>query len=280
MLEGRLYLVILIEGSLPTRKRLANNTVLRYEKAMNEPDVYPLYRAQLRLAMKNQGVSHAEMGRRIGLSESGVKKIFAAPDISLSRLAQICAALDLSLAELISTGTDSIPTPLKLSPEAEACFIKDRATFYLFFLLLTEPKPFRDILCEQGISQDEAHRSLRQLEKLQLIERNPGDRIVLRVHPAHFKVGSPLINRLVREWSLDLVNETLPLDGQQQLGDVKIIRLLYLLPQSQRELQAALEEVARDFTARSFLERKVYGKKTAPFRLVALSRKGHFVNFR
>ena len=150
----------------------------------------------------------------------------------------------------------------------------------MFFLLLTEPKPFRDILCEQGISQDEAHRSLRQLEKLQLIERNPGDRIVLRVHPALFKVGSPLINRLVREWSLDLVNETLPLDGQQQLGDVKIIRLLYLLPQSQRELQAALEEVARDFTARSFLERKVYGKKTAPFRLVALSRKGHFVNFR
>ena len=247
---------------------------------MQVPDLYPLYRVHLRHAMKSQGLSYAEMGRRIGLSESGVKKVFAAQDISLARLAQLCAALDLPLAELIAAGNDAIPDPLELSPEAEAYFLKDRATFHLFFLLLTEPKSFRDIAREQNLPPDQTQRSLLQLEKMKLIDRLPGGRVVLRVRPALFKGGGPLINRLVREWSLDLVSEMLPLDGQHRLGDVRIIRLLYLLPQSQRDLQAALEEVAREFTARSFRERKVHGKKTAPTRLVALGRPGHFVHFR
>lgn len=59
------------------------------------------------------------------------------------------------------------------------------------------------------------------------------------VRPALFKGGSPLINRLGREWSLALAKKMLPPDGSQQPGDIKLIRLLSLLPQSPRDLQAA-----------------------------------------
>jgi transcriptional regulator with XRE-family HTH domain len=244
---------------------------------MKVPDLYPFYRIQLRHTMKTQGVSYAEMGRRIGLSESGIKKIFAAHDISLGRLAQLCAALDLPLAELIASANDAIPDPLELSPEAEAYFLKDRTTFHLFFLLLTEPKSFRDIAREYNLPADQTQRSLLQLEKMKLIERLPGDRVVLQVQPGLFKGGGSFINRLVREWSHDLVDEMLPVDGQHRPDDVKNVRLLYLLPQSQRDMQVALEEVSKEFTARSFRERKVHGKRTTPIRLLVLSRPGHYV---
>ena len=35
---------------------------------MKVPDLYPFYRIRLRQTMKTQGVSYAEMGRRIGQS--------------------------------------------------------------------------------------------------------------------------------------------------------------------------------------------------------------------
>jgi transcriptional regulator with XRE-family HTH domain len=244
---------------------------------MNGPDLYPIYRGHLRSAMKAQGMNYAELGRRVGLSESGIKKVFAANDISLTRLNQLCDALDLPLAELVAIGNDSMPEPLELSPEAEAYLLKDRATFRLFFLLLTEPKSFREIVREHKVPQDQARQSLIHLERLKLIERHPGDRVVVKVRPALFKSGGALVHRLVREWSLELVKEMLPFDGQQQPNDVKILRLLYLLPQSQQDLQAALAIVARDFTARAFRERKIHGKKSEPVRLLILSREGHFV---
>ena len=44
-------------------------------------------------------MSYQELAIRIRMSESGVKKIFAGEDVSLSRLSQICDALDVNLVD-------------------------------------------------------------------------------------------------------------------------------------------------------------------------------------
>ena len=53
------------------------------------PVQYTEVKAKLKQALAEQDLTYGQLGRRIGMSESGVKKLFSAHDISLERLAQI-----------------------------------------------------------------------------------------------------------------------------------------------------------------------------------------------
>ncbi len=55
----------------------------------------------LKRTLKERGLTYRQLGKGIGLSESGVKKIFLARDGSFQRLAEICRYVGLSLSEIV-----------------------------------------------------------------------------------------------------------------------------------------------------------------------------------
>src|SRR5262245_24995659 len=81
-----------------------------YRGTITRPKTRPadLDRARLFDALKRllraRKVTYAELGRRLRLSESGVKKIFSGEDCSLVRLGQMADAVGFSLGELFEAG--------------------------------------------------------------------------------------------------------------------------------------------------------------------------------
>lgn len=245
---------------------------------MKAPLLYPVIREKLKLILKEQHITYADLGARIGLTESGVKKLFTGKDLSLSRLERICAALNTSISDLIQDDPTPHAPELEFDLETQNFFLRNRACFNLFFLLLTDPKPAEEIIQEYRIPKKLALQYIRELEKRKLVKRTTNDRVVPTIRePSLFKYSGPFIKRLVYEWSHAVVAETLNKGPSKGAENYFATRLFYFLPDSHTEFTRSLSEVISEFALRSQRERKHFGRHTKPFRLLALVTKGHFV---
>ena len=57
---------------------------------------------ELKRLLKARGVTYADLGRRIGLSEASVKRIFSRRTMTLGRLERICGAIDATVFEVVN----------------------------------------------------------------------------------------------------------------------------------------------------------------------------------
>lgn len=230
------------------------------------------------MILRTQDLTYAELGKRIGLSESGVKKILTARDISLSRLAQICEASSTSLADLTQDDPEPKAPELELDEETQDFFLKNRSCFHLFFLILTEPKSFEEIIEEYQISKKLGLKYLRELDKRKLVKWMPNDRVIPNINKSTlFKYSGPFIKQLVAEWSHALVDEVLDKAPGKTVENFFAIRLFYFLPETEKEFLESLSQLILEFGMKSVREKKYYGKLTKPSRILTVLSKGHFV---
>lgn len=237
---------------------------------------YPLVKAKLKSALRDQGLTYADLGRKLGMTESGVKKLFQADDISLGRLEQICISLGLRLHELLDQEQNSEYVVHKLDKNVQAYFMKNRACFDFYFLLISEPKSLQEILSEYKIDKRVAYKYLRTLEKLKLLKWLPGDKIDLAVKgPWLLPFEGEFIQSLVREWASNLLQESL--NGDPSQASFKSIRLFFLRPESEMELRRALSDLLLEFSRRSEREQKTHRSKVKPVRVLTVCREGTII---
>ncbi len=60
------------------------------------------YLNAIKKALKARGLSYADLARKLKMTESGIKKMLNAKDISFRRILQICDALDILPGQLFS----------------------------------------------------------------------------------------------------------------------------------------------------------------------------------
>ncbi|MBX3018290.1 MAG: helix-turn-helix transcriptional regulator [Bdellovibrionaceae bacterium] len=231
----------------------------------------------LKRALRDQGVTYTELGRQLRMSESGVKKLFAAPDISLDRLGQICEILGLSVHELLDPKTSLSETQtITLTEKAQEFFMKNRACFLFLILLYTEPLGFEELIARHKIGRQRAYGYLRELERLKLLRWLPGDRVDLRKDvPALFRYEGRFMKQIVREWSEELLGEAL--ENPQGEMDFFTSRILHLTPESTREFKRAFDDLVSEFARRSVREKKLQRQRVLPTRSLVVLREGHFV---
>lgn len=134
----------------------------------------------LKRCLKMRGLTYGALAGRINLSEASVKRIFSERTFTLRRLEQVCAALEISMVELVRMVEHGRSRPTSLSLEQEEALAHDPAMLSYFYLLLngwTEPEIQRGYEFEQL-----QIRKLRaRLIGLKLIESLPKGRHRLRV---------------------------------------------------------------------------------------------------
>src|SRR5580700_11756368 len=82
--------------------------------------------ASLKRVMKSRQVTYRELARRISLSEPSVKRIFSRASLTLSRLDEICQALEVTLSEVVRlSGEASADAPEVLTVEQENALAAD-----------------------------------------------------------------------------------------------------------------------------------------------------------
>ena len=91
----------------------------------------------LKRCLRARGMTYHKLGRALGLSESSVKRLFSDESFTLVRLERVCAAIDMSVADLVrmAAGTREAQT-FSLSLEQERTLASDASLLALFYLLL------------------------------------------------------------------------------------------------------------------------------------------------
>lgn len=134
----------------------------------------------LKKAIKNKEWNYKKIAQALDVSESSVKRLLSNKKISLDRVEKICEATGISFAEVCKLAEWQDEDPyLVLSLEQEK-LLSENPRLLHYFLLLTDGYRPQKIEKEFQISQQEAQKFMLALDKCNLIELYPKDKIKMK----------------------------------------------------------------------------------------------------
>ncbi len=151
--------------------------------------------ATLKQLLRSRGITYAELGRRIGLSEASVKRVFSRETLTLARVEAIAAVLEVDFLELARLARGQGEEPREMTQKQEEALAADPrlvAAFYLVFNGWT----FDEIVERYAITPAQLTACLASLDRLGIIELMPGNRVRLRVpRLARLRADGPIMRR-------------------------------------------------------------------------------------
>jgi transcriptional regulator with XRE-family HTH domain len=160
--------------------------------------------AELKRALREQGLTYQAVARQLELSLATVKRLFARGDFSLERFERVCELAGLGMRELLERADEhSAPTKqLTLTQERE--IVADPRLFLVTWLVLNRT-PFEEITRWYRFNERELLRYFIRLDRLKVIELQPGNRARLLVSRRFsWRPGGPvqryLHQKLLREF--------------------------------------------------------------------------------
>jgi len=147
---------------------------------------------ELKRALRERGHTYAAVAAKLGLSEASIKRLFSTGDFSLQRVDEICELLGLGLGDLLERAHDRDAPTNQLSLAQEGEIVADARLFFVTWLVLNRT-PFEEIVRDYRFTEGELLRQLIKLDRLQVIELQPGNRVRLLVS-RHFswRAGGPV----------------------------------------------------------------------------------------
>ena len=143
-------------------------------------------------ALKQRGISYAQVAAHLNLSEASVKRLFSQQQFTLQRLEQVCQMMQLQLADLLQLFNEQQQYTEQLSYQQEEELTADLSLLLVAVSVLNR-WTMQDILHWYQISEHECIRKLAKLDRLKLIDLLPNNKIRLRV-AANFswREGGPI----------------------------------------------------------------------------------------
>jgi transcriptional regulator with XRE-family HTH domain len=134
----------------------------------------------LKKQLKSAGITYRALGKRLKLSESAVKQMFAAGNFSLKRLDQVCEVLDMDIGELVeATISDEIRIE-EIADDLERELVRNPRLLLVAYCLVNY-WTVEDILNRYAINEAAIIRILVKLDRMKLIELLPGNRVRLLI---------------------------------------------------------------------------------------------------
>lgn len=129
----------------------------------------------LKQALREQGVTYAQVAQCLDLSEASVKRLFAERQFSLKRLDDVCEYLGIEISDLVRK-MEGDHTIKSLTREQEEELVSD-AKLLIVAVSAINRWTFDDILSTYNFESPELIRYLAKLDRTGLIELLPGNRI-------------------------------------------------------------------------------------------------------
>ena len=79
----------------------------------------------LKTVLKNKKIRYSFLSQELGLSESGLKKMMSAQDISIERLNKICKVIEISIVELIQLSQSQEIQNIEFTPAQNELLLKN-----------------------------------------------------------------------------------------------------------------------------------------------------------
>ncbi|MDH3761334.1 MAG: helix-turn-helix transcriptional regulator [Gammaproteobacteria bacterium] len=134
----------------------------------------------LKQELRKQRLTYKQVSEALDLSETSVKRLFSEEAFSIKRLEKVCELLQLSISDLVYLMEQSIELTTELTRGQEEELVSDIKLLLVAMLLVNKLK-FSDILLVYDISETDGIRLLARLDRMKIIELQPGNRVKLMI---------------------------------------------------------------------------------------------------
>lgn len=136
--------------------------------------------AALQRRLRREGMTYADVGRRLGLSEPTVKRLFSTERLTLDRLEALCDVAGVDLATLAREAEEGQGRLSRLSREQEEELVRDEQLLLVAVLALNHWQ-FGEILAAYRLDEPTLVRKLAALDRIGLLDLLPGNRVKTKV---------------------------------------------------------------------------------------------------
>ena len=179
----------------------------------------------LKAALRKQNITYRELAERIQVSEQTVKRLFREKDCSLSRLLEICRAIDVSVGDLLAVAQKQPEPKARLTQAQETFLANNKASFILLFFLVADYS-LQDIESVYGLSQVQIYRMLRALEKQDFLTLYEGNRYSLNFNGRLLMHTNGPLKALIGEFNHLFLDYAIKYDGTRNVAFDSSIRHL------------------------------------------------------
>ena len=162
----------------------------------------------LKRELRKQRITYRQVSKALDLSETSVKRLFSEEAFSIKRLEKVCELLQMDFSDLVHQMERDIELTTELSREQEQELVSD-VKLLLMALLLMNKLDFEEILQTYEIDEHEGIRLLARLDRMKLIELQPGNRAKLMV-ASNFQwiPGGPIQKFFEKKVQMEFLNST------------------------------------------------------------------------
>jgi transcriptional regulator with XRE-family HTH domain len=238
--------------------------------AADRPSVF----ASLKRVLRARRITYAQLAARLGLSESGLKKIFAHEDCTLSRLEAIAHAVGVPVGELFEAAASAPFEHVALTLAQQRALLAKPLLLGVFWKLSVERWTSKRVARAFRLDERAMFKVLAELDRLELIVlEQPGDRVRLRHGDlVRWLPEGPLLDHLHDAWGRDVLARGAKSDGLLRLHQ------LWLRPDARAALQADLAALIDGYVRRGRGEWLTAGESAvSPHGLVVALAEGSFV---
>jgi transcriptional regulator with XRE-family HTH domain len=134
----------------------------------------------LKRALKAKNIIYKDLADSLDLSESSIKRILSDKSISLERIEEICKACDIKFSEICKNANfEEDITTYTLSKDQEK-ILADNPRLLHYYILLNDGMTTLKIEKDFEISNNESKKFLLILDKFNMIELHPRDRVKMK----------------------------------------------------------------------------------------------------
>jgi DNA-binding Xre family transcriptional regulator len=132
------------------------------------------------LELRKHRITYKQVSAALNLSETSVKRLFSEEAFSVKRLEKVCELLHMDISDLVHLMEKNIDLTTQLTREQETELVSD-VKLLLVTLLLMNKLQFSEILGIYEISETEGIQLLARLDRMRIIELQPGNRVKLMI---------------------------------------------------------------------------------------------------
>ncbi len=229
----------------------------------------------LKRQLKVRGITYKGLAECLKLSESAVKHMFSTGNFSLRRLDDICAVLELDIGDLVDISESHRQKIEQLSEENEQEIVADPRLLLVAYCLVNYWS-FDEIIQRYDISPQAGLKYLRKLDRMKVIELQPGDRVRLLVANNFGWRKNGAIEKFFRS---RVQTEFFSHDFQDD-SSIRIVKNGMLTRKSQLQLIEKLKAIGELFDDTTWDERKLSATERRGTTMVLAIRHWFFEGFR
>lgn len=134
----------------------------------------------LKQELRKQRINYRQVAEALDLSEASVKRMFAGRFFTLERLEKICTFLNMGFDDLVQQMNKNVEMTTELTINQEKELVSDIKLLLMAHFLINHLE-FSTIIETYEISETEGIRLLARLDRMRIIELQPGNRVKLLI---------------------------------------------------------------------------------------------------